>query len=230
MDLYPYNYNYGQTIQTDVPGIVADRGFIANLQWSAAEAAAADADGIFDGIVAGDLTATPAGVAVTKTPEDDEFGSQPPCARNVTVTVAATTAGHVKAEAITVNGTNIADEEISEDFTPTVDTPATLVGEFAFKTITSVVVPAQDGGSVTVDVGWGQKIGLPYKLNKKRVLVTLNDGVVDTAPAVEINEDYIESNTVDFNGSLDGSVMDMSLVVSHGIEPETVPEQPGENS
>ena len=217
--MYPYNYKRGHTIQTDAPGIVADRGFIANLTWTAAQTVAADADGIFDGIAAGDLTATPAGTAVTKTPASAEFVHQPPCARNVTVTVAATTAGHVKAAAIVVTGTNIADEEISESFTPTADTPATLVGAIAFKTITSVEVPAQDGASVTVDVGFGQLIGLPYKLDKKRVLLTLNDGVVDTAPALTISTDYIEENTVDFNGSLDGSAMDMSLIVQKNAEP-----------
>ena len=211
--MYPYNYKYGQTIQTDVPSIVADRGFIANLTWTAEETAAADTDGIFDGIAAGDLTATPAGTAVTVTPASDEFVAQPPCARNVTVTVAATTAGHVKAAPIVVTGTSLAGEVITESFTPTVDTPATLVGAKAFKTVTSVTVPAQDGDSVTVDVGFGQLIGLPYKIAKKRVLLTLNDGVVDTAPALTISTSALESNTVDFNGSLDGSVMDMSLIV-----------------
>jgi antitoxin component of MazEF toxin-antitoxin module len=211
--MYPYNFNRGQTIQTSVPGIVADMGFLANLSWAALETVAADTDGIFDGIVAGDATAEPAGTTVTATVESDEFVAQPPCARNVTITVAATTAGHVKAAAIVVTGKNLADETITESFTPTVDTPATLVGAKAFKSITSVAVPAQDGDSVTVDVGFGQLIGLPYKLAKKRVLLTLNDGVVDTAPTLTISTSALESNTVDFNGSLDGSVMDMSIIV-----------------
>lgn len=211
--MYPFNFNRGQTIQTSVPGIVADMGYIANLAWTALEAAAADTDGIFDGIVAPDGTAVPAGTTVTKTVAADEFVAQPPCARNVTVTIAATTAGHVKAAAIVVTGKNLADETITESFTPTVDTPATLVGAKAFKSITSVAVPPQDGDSVTVDVGFGQLIGLPYKLAKKRVILTLNDGVVDTAPALTISASALESNTVDFNGSLDGSVMDMSIIV-----------------
>lgn len=211
--MYPYNPFKGQTIQTNVRGISADIGYIANLTWTAEETAAADTDGIFDGIAAEDGTAEPAGETVTATPEDDEFVAQPPSARNVTVTVAATTAGHVKAAAIVVTGTNLADETITENFTPTADTPATLTGTKAFKTVTSVAVPAQDGDSVTVDVGFGQLIGLPYKLAKKRVLLTLNDGVVDTAPALAISSSALESNTVDFNGSLDGSVMDMSVIV-----------------
>ena len=211
--MYPYNFNRGQTIQTSVPGIVADIGYIANLAWTAAQTVAADADGIFDGIAAADATAEPAGATVTATPASDEFVAQPPCARNLTVTVAATTAGHVKSSAIVVTGKNLAGETITESFTPTADTPATLVGAKAFASVTSVAVPAQDGDSVTVDVGFGQLIGLPYKLDKKRVILTLNDGVVDTAPTLTISASALESNTVDFNGSLDGSVMDMSIIV-----------------
>ena len=211
--MYPYNFNRGQTIQTSVPGIVADMGYIANLTWTAAQTVAADTDGVFDGIAAADLTAEPAGTTVTKTVADDEFVAQPPCARNLTVTVAATTAGDVKAAAIVVTGKNLAGETITESFTPTADTPATLTGTKAFASVTSVAVPAQDGASVTVDVGFGQLIGLPYKLAKKRVILTLNDGVVDTAPTLTISASALEGNTVDFNGSLDGSVMDMSIIV-----------------
>ena len=211
--MYPYNFNRGQTIQTSVPGIVADIGYIANLAWTAAQTAAADTDGVFDGIAAADATAEPAGTTVTATPASDEFVAQPPCARNLTVTVAATTAGDVKAAAIVVTGKNLAGETITESFTPTADTPATLTGTKAFASVTSVAVPAQDGASVTVDVGFGQLIGLPYKLAKKRVILTLNDGVVDTAPTLAISASALEGNTVDFNGSLDGSVMDMSIIV-----------------
>ncbi len=211
--MYPYNPFKGQTIQTNVSGIEVDIGYIANLTWTALEAAVADTDGIFDGIAAEDGTAEPAGEAVTVDIDSDEFIAQPPCARNVTVTVAATTGGDVKAAAIVVTGTNLADEEITESFTPTADTPATLTGTKAFKTVDSVTVPAQDGDSVTVDIGFGQLIGLPYKIAKKRVILTLNDGVVDTAPALTISTSALESNTVDFNGSLDGSVMDMSIIV-----------------
>ena len=211
--MYPYNFNRGQTIQTSVPGIVADIGYISNLAWTALQAAAADTDGVFDGIAAADATAEPAGTTVTKTVAADEFVAQPPCARNLTVTVAATTAGDVKAAAIVVTGKNLAGETITESFTPTADTPATLTGTKAFASVTSVAVPAQDGASVTVDVGFGQLIGLPYKLAKKRVILTLNDGVVDTAPTLTISASALEGNTVDFNGSLDGSVMDMSIIV-----------------
>ncbi|WP_352416378.1 hypothetical protein [Oscillibacter ruminantium] len=205
--MYPFNPFKGQTIQTNAPGVVADIGYIANLTWAAAETVAADTDGIFKGIVAS------ASAVVTAKPDSDKFVAQPPCARNLTVTVAATTAAHVKAAEIVVTGKNIAGETITENFTPTDDAPATLTGTKAFASVDSVSIPKQDGASVTVDVGFGELIGLPYKLAKKRVLLTLNDGVVDTAPTLAISASALESNTVDFNGSLDGSVMDMSIIV-----------------
>jgi len=205
----PYKHNMGQEIATDAENVSCDIGFIANLGWTALQTAAADTDGIFDGIAAN----TTGGATVSATPASATFIAQPVTARNVTVTVAATTAGHVKAAAIVIVGKNLNGDVISESLTPTVDTPATLVGAKAFASVTSVAVPAQDGDSVTVDVGFGELIGLPYKLAKKRVLLTLNDGVVDAAPALAISATVLESNTVDFNGSLDGSVMDMSIIV-----------------
>ena len=91
MGLAPYRHNYGQIITTDVPDFNVDRGFIANLTWTAAQTVAADAEGIFKDVSAPDGTAEPAEVAITLTPASDEFVAQPPCARNVVVTFAATT-------------------------------------------------------------------------------------------------------------------------------------------
>ena len=205
MGLAPYQYNYGQTLSTDAKNVTVDRGFVANLAWTAEQTAAADA--------AGAVLTEAASATVVVTVLAAAMVAQPPCARNAVVTVAATTAGHVKAAAIRVNGLDLNGTAIYEDFTPTEDTPATLTGTKAFASFTSLVIPAQDGTSVTVSLGWGQLIGLPYKLAKKRVLLTLNDGVVDTAPALTISTSVLASNTVDFNGSLDGSVMDMSMIV-----------------
>ncbi len=214
--MVPYKHNFGQTITTDVEGTAADRAFIAHLQWSAAQAVATDTDGIFDGIEAEDSTADPAGVAVAATPAADEFVAQPPCARNVTVTVAATTPAHVKAAAITVSGKNIAGATITEAFTPTAATPATLTGSKAFAEIVSVAVPAQDGDSVTVDVGWGDKLGLPYKLARSTILAgqtALNNVVESTDPTLAVSATAIESNTIDLSSNLDGHAVDTYLLV-----------------
>lgn len=204
--MYPFNYRL-QKVQTDVRSIIADQGFIANLSWTATQTVASGTDGVFDGI------ATSTSKKTTVTPSNDAFVAQPPCARNITVTVAAETAGNIAAGDVKVSGTNIAGEEITETFTMTGDKTETKTGTKAFLTVTSVEIPTQDGSGVTFDVGFGELIGLPYKLAKKRVLVTLNDGAVDSAPTLAISTSAYESNTVDFNGSLDGSVMDMSIII-----------------
>ena len=200
--MYPYDPFRGQTIQTHVPGTSADRGFIANLSWTAAETAAASATGVHAAITGSATAATTVTTAITN----------PPCPRNLTITPGGTT-GDVAACNITVTGTNAAGTVITEAFAFLANATAATVGAKAFKTVTKIEIPQQDGAAATFAVGTGELIGLPYKLTKKRVLVTLNDGVVDTAPALAISASALESNTVDFSGSLDGSVMDMSIIV-----------------
>lgn len=203
--MYPYDFSKGQLIATDCPDISTDRAFLAHLHWTAAEAAVADVDGAVDGEAASASTVVTVLAAAML--------AQPPCPRNAVIEVKASTAGHVKAAAIRVNGLNMKGEAIYEELTPTVDTPAVLTGAKIFASFTSLVIPAQDGASVTIDLGWGELCGLPYLLTHDTVLKTFNDNVADTAPVVAHSATAIESNSIDFNGSLDGSVMDVYLMV-----------------
>ena len=202
MGLAPYQYDYGQVLSTDVAGVTADRGFVANLAWTAEETAAASATGVHAAITGSASAVTTVTTGITN----------PPCARNLTVTPGGTTTDVATGD-VTITGTNINGETITEAFAFLANATDPTVGAKAFKTVTSIAIPQQDGAAATFAIGTGQLIGLPYKLSKKRVLVTLNDGVVDTAPALTISASALESNTVDFNGSLDGSVMDMSIIV-----------------
>lgn len=209
----PYDRN-GAYVSDDAGTAGSSRGFIAHFQVAAADAVVSDTDGIFDGIVAPNGAAEPAETTVTATAESDEFIAQPACTRNVTVTVAATTAGDVSASAIVVTGTNAAGEMITENFTPTINTPATLTGSKAFKSITSVAVPPQDGASVTVDVGFGAKLGLPYKLAHNTVLTAYLDNAKEgTAPTVATSASALESNTITLNSTLASKVVDAYLIV-----------------
>lgn len=203
--LSPYKHDYGQIITTDAEEVSVDRSFLAHVNIPAATAVAADPDGILDGTVA------PSGVEA----EDlvvEEFLAQPAWPRNITVTVAATTAGDVAADSIVVAGLNVAGEAISEEFTFTADTPATKTGNKAFAQVTSVTIPVQDGESVTVDVGWGEKFGIPYKLYADElVILKLFNKAVDTATIANSATD-IESNTADMNGTPDG-LKDIDLYI-----------------
>lgn len=192
-----YKHDYGQTITTDVKDLEAKRAFIAHLPF--AELGAASTDTIIDG-AEGPSGEEAEDLIVT------EFDAQPDYARNVVVVVAATTAGHVAGEDIVVTGKNIAGEEITEAFAIVENTPATHTGNLAFAEITSVLIPVQDGDSVTVDVGVGKKIGVPYK--EGLILKSLLGTSADTGTLTL--DDDIEKCVYAVNGSPNG-VNDLNL-------------------
>jgi len=188
------NRYFGE-LQTDVYGTNADEGKIAHIELTAAQAVAADTDGLLDGTALSEEAST-----VT------EFLNAMPYPRNITIVASDAQSG-----AATVTGTNINDQVITEELTINGTTP--VLGAKAFKTVTSIALPAKSG-TETVDVGWGDKIGLPYMLTKKSLFMSLLDGVIETtAAAVVVDADEIEKNTVDLNSSLNGKVVDLYLVL-----------------
>ena len=202
--MYPFNRNMGQTIQTDVPGVQADRAFPAHFQVAALLATAASAAGIHAAIACSATLATTVTTAITS----------PGVPRNITAT-AGGTAGDIKAVQVTVVGTNFADEVITEVLPVfTVDTAGIVTGNKAFKTVTSISIPAMDEAGVTVAVGFGEKLGLPFKLSHNTVLMTFFDNTKEaTAPTVTVSATVLESNTIDLNTALNSKVLDVYLIV-----------------
>jgi hypothetical protein len=201
--MYPYNHKMGQIIQSSVKGVAVDWAFLAHLQIPAADAVAADADGVH--------------AAVEDTGEEQEITAgitNPTVPRNITAT-AGGTAGDIKAVQVVVEGTNYADEEISEALPAfTGNTAGIVVGSKAFKTVTKVTIPAHDGTGATTSIGFGDKLGLPYKLAHNTVLAAyLNNVKEGTAPTVAVSATAVESNTIDLNSVLNGSVVDAYLMV-----------------
>lgn len=126
--MYPYNHKMGQRIRTDIPGVALDRSFLAHFHIDAADAVAADADGI--------LPLTKLGVEAKSI--EDGF-TQPAVPRNVTVVASvANVAGTVK-----IHGTNFAGEVIDEELTLAATATTVEAGDKAFKTITKVDLPKQ---------------------------------------------------------------------------------------
>lgn len=203
---YPFNPGLGQLMQTGVEGISVDRGFLAHFQVSAVNAVAADADGVHAAIAcSADTTVTvETGFAAPAVP------------RSITAT-AGGTAGSIKAVKVKVYGTNYLDEAISEELDAfTVDTAGVVESDKAFKTVTKVEIPAMDGAGVTVTIGWGDKLGMPFMLAHNTVIpgMTFLDNTVEsTDPAVAVSATSIESNTLDLNSALAGKVVDTYLIV-----------------
>lgn len=201
---YPYNPNLGQVMQSGVEGVSIDRAFIAHFQVSAANAVAADTDAVHAAITASDTEETEVTTGFTA----------PAVPRNITAT-AGGTAGDIKAVQVVVTGTNYADEVITETLPAfTVDTAGSVVGAKAFKTVTKVEIPAMDGAGATVAIGFGDLLGLPFKLAHNTVLAAyLNNVKEGTAPTVAVSATALESNTIDLNSALDGHVVDAYLIV-----------------
>lgn len=196
--MYPYNHKMGQKIQTDAPGVALDRAFLAHMLIVAALALAASNTGVHTAVA---LTAEAQDVTTEIT--------NPAVPRNLIVK------GNAEGIAgdVVIEGTNIAGEEITE--TIALDGATAVEGAKAFKTVTKITLPAETHeGTDTVSVGWGDKLGLPYKLAHNTVLAVFLDGAKEgTAPTVAVSKTALESNTVDLNSALNGKDVDIYLIV-----------------
>lgn len=148
------------------------------------------------------LTATSASVTTTFT----TFTLQPDVARNITVTTGGTTAD-CAAGTVVVSGTNFYGASISENFSISADQAGATTGSKAFKTVSSVLIPIQDGAACTYSVGVGSKLGLKNCLASADHFFHAGLGGVKeaTAPTIAANASAVESNTATLNGTLDGS-------------------------
>lgn len=120
---YPYNHKLEQEIQTDVTGVTADRAFVAHVNW--ADPAAATSDAIKT------ITLGAAAQTITTGITNPDY----PRALAVDGNVAGI-AGNV-----VIAGTNYAGEAITD--TIALDGTTSKPGTKAFKTVTSITVPAQ---------------------------------------------------------------------------------------
>ena len=202
MSSRPFDRSKAGDILTDA-GTQVDRAYGAIVTYSATEAVVGDTDALLnDGACSGTAatTLTPTGTL--------------PCARNIVIT-AGGTAGDIKAVQAVVHGTNVAGETISETMPAfTVNTAGAVTGSKAFETVTSVVVPAMDGAGVTLDIGFGALLGLPFELSRNTLLYTFFNNVKESTPAtVTVSASAIESNTISLASTLDGSAVKAYFLV-----------------
>ena len=166
-------------------------------------------------IATGESAAVPFTGGVTALPDVLTTNiTNPTIPRNITAT-AGGTSGDIKAVQVTITGTNYKDEVITEVLPIfTVDTPGSVTGAKAFKTVTQISIPAHDGTGATTAIGFGDVVGLPYLLAHNTVLrAYLNNTLEGTAPTVVTSATLIESNTFDLHSALDGNAVDLYLLV-----------------
>lgn len=203
MGLAPFNRGMGELLSTDVQGVSVAEAFLAHFQVSAANATAANAMGIHAAVVD---NGTQQVITTNLT--------QPSVPRNITAT-AGGTAADIGAIQVIIEGTDYADNLISETLPAfTVGTAGTVTGAKAFKTITQIIIPAHVGIAATTSAGFGEKLGLPFKLAHNTVQEALLNNVKEgTAPAVTTDANNIDGNTFDLNSALSGNVVDVYLLV-----------------
>ena len=180
-----------------------DRGYIAHIEVPAAAAVVANTTAVLAAVTSTALTQ----VITTGI-------TNPAYARNITAT-AGGTAADIKAIQVIIEGTNMDNETITETLPAfTVDTAGTVAGTKAFRTVTKVTIPAHDGTGATTAIGFGEVLGIPYKLAHNSVLLAYHNNVREgTLPTVTTSATVLESNTFDLNTALNGSKVDVYLVV-----------------
>jgi hypothetical protein len=130
--------------------------------------------------------------------------TDPVVCRNVTATAGGTSTD-IKAITVTVAGTNIWGQVISEVLPAfTVDTAGTVVGNKAFATVTSITIPAHDGTGATTAIGTGAKLGLPVTLPRKSFIGAWVDNAAETISASVVDDDEVEKNTITMTTALNG--------------------------
>lgn len=112
-------------------------------------------------------------------------------------------AGHAdEKNTVTIYGTNINDDPISEAIT--LKGTDAVAGTKAFKTITSIVVPVRvQATTPTVTIGTTDAYGLPLCLPATACLyASYHGGTLEATPAtVVVDSDEVEKNTADQNSA-----------------------------
>lgn len=133
---------------------------------------------------------------------------QPDVPRNLRVDPQGTTSD-VESCVVTIAGTNIHDDAISEAFTFSANDSTEQVGTKAFKTVTSVSWAADcESGSfgATWRIGIGELLGLDRCMASAGdwVFSTYNGAYESTRATVAVGSSVaVETNTADFNGTMD---------------------------
>lgn len=145
--------------------------------------------------------ATSASVITTVT----SFSAQPDFARKITVTPGGTTAD-VPTGDVVITGTDIRGNVITDTLTFAANDSAAQTSVKAFKTVTSVVFPVQDGASATYGIGISDALGLDRCMSEAAVIDVYQNGTRETTAAtVTYDASDVSKNTVDPNTALDGT-------------------------
>jgi len=114
------------------------------------------------------------------------------------------TAADVGNGLMTITGTNVEGKIITDTFQLVDGDTTEIDGKMAFKTVTSISVPACEGTGATVSVGYTNKLGLYHRLFPDNTTVKVvyrsaayGTPTLDTTPSIgDADEQYIEKNFI----------------------------------
>jgi len=180
-----------------------DRGYIAHIEVPAAAAVVASTTGVLAAVTDNGQTR----VITTNI-------TSPAYPRVITAT-AGGTATDIKAIQVTIEGTDMDGNVITSTLPAfTVDTAGTVTGTKAFRTVTKITIPAHDGTGATTAIGFGNALGIPYKLPHDTVISAYRNNVREgTLPTVTTSATALENNVFTLNSALNGTKVDVYLVV-----------------
>jgi hypothetical protein len=142
------------------------------------------------------------------------FTLQPDFARKIRVTPGGTTAD-VPTGDVTIVGTNIRDEALTDTVTFAANDTGAQDTTKAFKTVTSVTFPIQDGASATYGIGVSDALGLDRCMSEAAVIDVYANGVRETTAAtVTYDSSDVSKNTVDPNTALNASIDFVAIFVA----------------
>lgn len=133
------------------------------------------------------------------------FLAQPDFARQISL-IPKTNTADVPAGDVTINGTDIDGNVISDALTFTANQSTIEYTDKAFLTVTSVVFPTPDGDTATWDLGFSDALGLEERLQDDSVLSTLVDGTIEsTLPTMVTNSTDKTKNLLNPDTALNAS-------------------------
>ncbi len=197
MSLFPFNPFVGQKMQSNAgANSMPDMAFLAHLNLGSPAAASQTNVLAATTLANGSTTVVTTGITNPDVPRAVQLkGNQASVTGNVVV-VGTDFGGNAITDTIASNGTNA------------------VAGTKAFKTITQITLPARGAAGDTISLGSIEVLGLPYKLAENTVLATyLAHTKEGTAPTVAVSASALESNTIDLNSALNGTQVDVYLIV-----------------
>lgn len=171
------------------------------VYWDFGKPAAADADGI--------LAAAAAATDAVELDEDDwveAFDGELDVPRQVAVIASEGASSIAKDDTVTIYGTNIADEPISEVLKFAAKQSTAKNTAQAFKTVTKVII-GESAVGVKFNVGWTDVLGLPFKLaaTEKMALEYGAGALKTTAGVFTVDAEVLGKNTYAPNTTLNGT-------------------------